>query len=86
MQLDTGAQLDYQALAARLAYRFRDEPATDYLDGKTAIRDEVVLLVGCSVARAEEIVDELAERGLIAFQSDADAEEIERGAWTFSTP
>lgn len=85
VQLDTGAQLDYEALAQRLARRFSDQPPIDYLDGKTAIRDEVVVLCGCSVARAEEIVDELAARGLIVFEADPGAGAIEPGTWAFPT-
>lgn len=83
MELDTGAQLDHEALAARLAHRFADEPPLDYIDGKTAIRDQVVLILGCSVARAEDIVDELSARGLIAFEGNPATVSVERGAWVF---
>ena len=63
--------LDLAALARTLAASAPD--LSGWLEGRTALRDEVALRLGASALEAEELVDTLVARGLVVFVADEGA-------------
>jgi hypothetical protein len=64
-------EIDLAALARSLAERRPD--LSGWLEGRTALRDEVALRLGASALEAEELVDTLVARGLVVFVADEGA-------------
>lgn len=64
------SNLDLAALAQELERALPAHRREGFVVGKTAMRDEVVRVHGCSQAEAERLIDTLAARGLVTFSGD----------------
>ncbi len=75
-------QLDLVMLARALHSRLGTLSPSGYLEGKTALRDFVVEMLGDSLLDAEELIDLLEVYGFLEFDADpADPEGAEEGHW-----
>jgi len=63
-------EIDLRELADSLRRRAPAGEPRGYLRGKTALREFVRELVGCSELEAEELVDTLELRGYVQFHGD----------------
>jgi hypothetical protein len=75
---------DLAALTRSLSKRFAHHPPMEHVPGKTAIRDAVVDIAGCSEAEAERLVDQLERQGFVRYGGDPTRIEQERHAWVFA--
>jgi hypothetical protein len=66
-------------LTRTLARMFAKEPPTGFIVGRTALRNAVTQVLGCSLLEGEQIVDTLILRGRLVFVRPLD----DVGAWTF---
>lgn len=57
------ADADLEAVLTHFHARFRDAPPEGAVVGRTALRDAVAQVLGCSLLEAEQIVDTLVARG-----------------------
>ncbi len=62
--------IDLRALAASLRERAPSGEPRGYLRGKTALRDWVESLLGCSELEAEELIDTLESRRYLVYSAD----------------
>jgi hypothetical protein len=73
-------EVDLAELTASLRSRLAGVAPVGYLDGRTALRDAVGDVLGCSALEAEEIVDTLVARGFVRYEGNpAAALDDERG-------
>ena len=76
-----GDPLDLSEVAAELKSRIRPRPS-DYVRGKTKLRDEVMSLLECSALRAEHVVDSMVKDGFARFdQHPRFAGDARYGVW-----
>lgn len=75
--------VDLAPLTGEIAQAFGGQPPAGYLLGRTAIRDAVVLLLGCSQLQAEEIVDTLVARAFLVYEGAPTDSVDELQAWSF---
>jgi hypothetical protein len=73
---------DPDEVTRALARTFAKEPPTGFIVGRSAVRNAVMHLLGCSQLEGEEIVDTLILRGRLMFVRRPD----DIGAWTFRIP
>lgn len=71
-------EIDLLQLVRRLAADLDSEAVPgSYLEGKTAVRDRLLLYFGCSELEAEQVVDTMVARGFLRFFSAPESE----GGW-----
>ncbi|MHB1846474.1 MAG: hypothetical protein ACYCWW_16755 [Deltaproteobacteria bacterium] len=68
--IDDLEQLDLREVVATLRDRTPLGSPVGYLRGKSYFRDLTAAALGCSMQRAEELVDTLEMRGYLRFQGD----------------
>jgi hypothetical protein len=73
---------DPDELTRTLARMFAKEPLTGFIVGRTAVRNAVADVLGCSRVEGEEVVDTLILRGRLVFARPPD----NVGSWTFRVP
>lgn len=69
-------------LARTLARIFAKQPPIGFIVGRTALRNAVMDVLGCSLLEGERIVDTLILRGRLVFVRPPD----EIGSWAFRIP
>jgi hypothetical protein len=74
--------IDLAELTAHLRGQFAGAAPTGYLDGRTALRDAVVVELDCSTLEAEALVDTLVARGFVRYEGDPAAAVDERDGWS----
>lgn len=75
------ASVDLAHVTSELARVFGGNPPGGYLPGKTAFRDAVTELLGCSQLEAEEIVDTLIACGFLQYEGETVAGVDDVRAW-----
>jgi hypothetical protein len=77
--------IDLLSLSQRLSELLpEDSVLENYMEGKTRLRDLVVLELGCSALEAEQIVDTMVSRGFLHFRA-APESEARGGVWAIRT-
>ena len=59
--------IDLAQLAGELERIFADRAPTGYLSGRTALRDALVVRLGCSLLEAEQLVDTMVSHGFLCY-------------------
>jgi hypothetical protein len=75
---------DLESVAHELKRRL-PEPLVGYVVGKTAMRDAVTDMLGCSQLEAEQLVDMLEARRFARFSGDPKRLGDLQGQWTLHT-
>jgi hypothetical protein len=77
--------VDLAELTAGVRHRFSGAAPIGYLAGRTALRDAVILELGCSDLEAETIVDTLVARGFVRYEGDPEAAVDDGRGWAFAS-
>jgi hypothetical protein len=78
----TVEEIDLAVLSSSLRARLGSPLEAGYLRGRTAIRDAIVVQLGCSAYEAEELVDTLELQGYVRFPHlPDDTHPLGRRAW-----
>jgi hypothetical protein len=73
--------VDLADLTTAVRRRFAGAGPVGYLAGRTALRDAVLLELGCSDLEAETIVDTLVDRGFVRYEGDPQASIDDGRGW-----
>ena len=73
--------LDLARVTRQLRQQMGGELRSEYLRGKTDMRDAVIDILDCSALHAERVVDTLVARGFIRFRSHAANKAGRHGSW-----
>jgi hypothetical protein len=63
-------EVDLAELAQALQSELVGESVAGYLEGRTALRDQVVTVLHSSELEAEELIDTMVSRGFLRFSGD----------------
>jgi len=79
-------EIDLAELAERLRRYFWSDPPDGWLRGRTAYRDALVELLGCSEIDAESLIDTLEAQGFLRFHGDPARRSVADSPWELVDP